>query len=107
MNQVSRVFAELARIADYDEAAQQIYRRLRGGTQMDNRMNAAERFVDERQYEAMRTVARARLQREASQGSDDGAGQAGGLARLVNAFRRALQREAPQRIPARVEIRRS
>ncbi|HLE78338.1 MAG TPA: hypothetical protein VJA65_08040 [bacterium] len=85
---------------------------------MDNRMNAAERFIDERQYEAMRAVARARLQREALRGAADN-GRAGGLSRALHALRKALnhslrsdsgqalQRETPRRVPVAVEIRRS
>jgi len=73
---------------------------------MDNRMNAAERFIDERQYEAMRAVARARLQREALRGAADN-GRAGGLSRVLHVLRKSLQREVPRRVPVAVEIRRS
>jgi hypothetical protein len=74
---------------------------------MDNRLNAAERFIDERQYEAMRVLARARLQREATQATWEGEGRTGGFARLAQAFRRAFQRDVSLPVPARVEIRRS
>lgn len=86
---------------------------------MDNRMIAAERFIDERQHEALRVVARASLQREAVQGAKGVGTRAGGLSRVFSAFRRTLshslrsgsgqvlQRETPRRVPVAVEIRRS
>ncbi|HEY3248999.1 MAG TPA: hypothetical protein VGK88_12000 [bacterium] len=105
MNWLARIFAEVARIAEYDEAAEREYRRLRGGSHVDNRFNAAERFIDERQYEAMRVVDRVRLQREATRATWEGHGRQGGFSRLAAAFRRALGGTASQQVPIRVEIR--
>jgi len=105
MKQLAIVFAEVARIAEYSEEAQREYRRLRGGSQMDQRFNAAERFVDERQHEAMAVLARARLQREATRATWETNGRQGGFSRLAAAFRRAFQSTEFRQVPVRVEIR--
>lgn len=77
---------------------------------MDNRQIAAERYVDERQYEALRAVAAARLQREAVGGAAADTRRAGAMRSLLGAVRRVLSParvDESSRVPVRVEIRRS
>ncbi len=109
MSWFSKVLAEVGRIAEYNEEAERAYRRLRGGNSVDNRFNAADRFHDERQYEAMRAVERARLQREAARvdrATWEGTDRQGLLGRLGTAFRRVIEREPAGGVPAVVRIRR-
>ena len=106
MNWLARILAEIAKVAEYNEEAQREYRRLRGGSHVDNRFNAAERFIDERQHEAMAVLARARLQQEASRATWESGERQGGFSRLAAAFRRAfLGGVSQEQIPVRVEIR--
>jgi hypothetical protein len=105
MNWLARIFAEVVKIADYNEEAQREYRRLRGGSHVDNRFNAAERFVDERQHEAIAVLARARLQQEATRATWETEGRQGGFSRLAAAFRRAFQSTEVRQVPVRIELR--
>lgn len=105
-----KILAAIGRIAEYDAEAEREWRRLRGGSHMDNRYNAAERFIDERQREAMAVVARASLQREATQAARatwEGEERQGLFARLGDAVRRVVQREPARQVVATVQVRKS